>query len=119
MSLVLKRISGGLKQFWDGTTWNPDKDKAKTYENRDDLLQVESAHLDELEYGKWQVFLFEDFCSDFYDGMAFAIARDENEAKELIIEQFSKHHSKEPYEWGKMSVWPVDTKMAAFVCGGG
>ena len=62
-----------------------------------------------------KLFVWEDFCSDYTSGLAFAIAKNEAEARELIARQ----HGNEPHIWGDLTAYPLTTRIAKFVCGGG
>lgn len=62
-----------------------------------------------------RLFVFSGFAPDYTDGLAFAIARDETEARGLIAESYGS----EPYTWGDLTVHPVSEPIAFAVCGGG
>lgn len=62
---------------------------------------------------KLKLFVWTDFAPDYSGGLAVAIAEDETEARALVL----KEHSYEPYNWGKLRVWPI--KKAAFTVSGG
>lgn len=64
---------------------------------------------------KLKLFVWEDFCPDYTSGLAFAIAHTEKEAMDKIIE------SREipVYEWGTLSIHPVNEIFAKCVSGGG
>ena len=64
---------------------------------------------------KLKLFVFTEYCSDYTDGLAFAIAYDVEEAKKLI----NKHKGFESWEWGNVHVHRLDRKIAYAVCGGG
>lgn len=117
MALVIQKDSKSGMVYWDGQSWTSDKSKAKSYKDRDDIMEQEKAKLKEIDYG-WRFFLFEEFAPDYNNGLACAIARDQTEAKELIQAEYNKVRNGEP-EWGKISEWPLDKSMAAFVLGGG
>lgn len=52
-----------------------------------------------------RLYVWTGFCPDYTDGLAFAIAPDETTARELITE----HVSFDPYIWGALSIYPLDT----------
>jgi len=62
-----------------------------------------------------KLFIWTNFCPDYTSGLAFAIAKDEQEARELVI----KEYGYEPYEWGELEVRRVDWRVARCVYGGG
>ena len=69
----------------------------------------------EQEKPKLRLFVFEDFCPDWTSGLAFAIAKDETDARKLI----AKQHGYEPYNWGTMKSYPLTRRIAKSVAGGG
>lgn len=64
---------------------------------------------------KLKLFIWTEFCPDYSDGLAFAIAKDEAEARKLII----KNRGYEPYEWGDLEVRRLDHRVVRCVNGGG
>ncbi len=62
-----------------------------------------------------KLFIWTGFCPDYTSGLAFAIAKDEPEARKLVI----KEHGYEPYEWGDLEVRRLDWRVARAVSGGG
>jgi hypothetical protein len=62
---------------------------------------------------KLKLFIWTDFCTDYTEGLAFAIARDETEARELILKEYG-----EIYQWGNLEVKSVSARIARAVCGG-
>lgn len=62
-----------------------------------------------------KLFIWTGFSPDYTNGLAFAIAKDVEEAKKLII----KEHGHEVYEWGDLEVRRLDRKVARCVAGGG
>ncbi len=64
---------------------------------------------------KLKLYVWTGFCTDYTDGLAVAIATNETKAKELI----SKEYSIEPYQWGKLTVRPLNKSFAVSVYGGG
>jgi len=62
-----------------------------------------------------KLFIWTGFEPDYYSGLAFAIAKDETQARKLII----KEHEYEPYNWGKLEIRDVNTVVARCVSGGG
>lgn len=64
---------------------------------------------------KLRLYVWRDFCPDHTSGIAFAIAKDETEARTLVRE----FHGREPYQWGDLSSYPVTRKIAFAITGGG
>ena len=64
---------------------------------------------------KLKLFVWEDFCPDYTSGMAFAVAKDETDARKLVIQ----HHGYEPYKWGTLTIYPLTKRIAKSVSGGG
>jgi len=62
-----------------------------------------------------KLFIWTGFNPDYYSGLAFAIAKDETQARKLI----TKENGREPYEWGKLEIRDVNTSVARCVSGGG
>ena len=63
---------------------------------------------------KLKLFIWTNFCPDYSGGLAFAIARDEADAKKLVIQQ-------EGYDvsaWGTLEVKPLTMRIARSVVGG-
>lgn len=63
---------------------------------------------------KLKLFVFEEFCPDYTDGLAFAIASTEAHARELI----EKERGREVCDWGKMKVCSLSEPIAFSVAGG-
>ena len=64
---------------------------------------------------KLKLFVWHDYCTDYTAGLAVAIAKDVAEAKELIINDMGFDAD----DWGDLTIYPVNKKMATSVCGGG
>lgn len=64
---------------------------------------------------KLKLFIFTEFSPDYTDGLAFAIAKDETEARKMIIDKIGY----KPYEWGNLEIVSLARKTARCVCGGG
>jgi hypothetical protein len=64
---------------------------------------------------KLRLFIWTGFCPDYTSGLAFAIAKDESEARKLI----EKQRGYPVYEWGYLEIKPLSKKVARSVCGGG
>ena len=64
---------------------------------------------------KLKLFIWTGFSPDYTDGLAFAIAEDETEARKLI----EKDCGYEVYTWGDLEVRSVDHRVARSVFGGG
>ena len=61
-----------------------------------------------------KLFIWTGFSRDYSDGLAFAIASNETEAKKLII----KEHGFEVLNWGDLEIRDVNVKIARCVSGG-
>jgi hypothetical protein len=69
---------------------------------------------------KLKLYVWEGFCPNYYDGLAFAIAVSEEEAIELIEKKVDPPYS--PYDpdlWGEVDVYDIDKKIAFARNGGG
>lgn len=66
---------------------------------------------------KLKLYVWEDFYSDYTSGLAFAIAKNEEEARKIIESQFGYELSAS--NWGKLSVLPLYKKCGFCVTGGG
>jgi len=64
---------------------------------------------------KLRIFIWSGFCPDYANGLAFAIAKDETEARKLI----EKEKGYEVDEWGSLEIRPVSYRVARCVSGGG
>jgi len=64
---------------------------------------------------KLKLFIWTEFCPDYTDGLAFAIAKDETDARKLI----KKEREYEVYEWGNLEIKPLSRRIARSVNGGG
>ena len=62
-----------------------------------------------------KLFIWAGFCPDYTQGLAFAIAETETQARELIIEEYGY----EPYEWGDLEIRDINISVARCVSGGG
>ena len=62
-----------------------------------------------------KLFIWTGFCPDYTGGLAFAIAKDETEARKLIEEK----KGLQPYEWGDLEIKSLKKRIARCVCGGG
>lgn len=63
---------------------------------------------------KLKLFVWTGFCPDYNGGLAFAVAEDEVEARELI----EKEMKSEAYEWGDLEIRELNCKSSAYVYGG-
>lgn len=63
---------------------------------------------------KLKLFIWTDFCSDYTQGLAFAIAEDEADARKQIEEEGGR----EVYSWGDLEIKPLTRRMAKCVEGG-
>ena len=64
---------------------------------------------------KLKLFIWTEFCPDYTDGLAFAIAENETEAKKLI----EKELNCDVYTWGNLEIRRLDHRVARAVYGGG
>ncbi len=62
-----------------------------------------------------KLFIWTDHCPDYTSGLAFAIAKDETDARKQIIEE----KGFDTDEWGDLEVWRLDRRVARAVSGGG
>ena len=62
-----------------------------------------------------RLFVWTEFCPDYTDGLAFAIAENVEQAHRLVIE--SKGY--EPFDWGPVQEFPVTEPRSFCVAGGG
>ncbi len=62
-----------------------------------------------------KLFIWTDFCSDYTSGLAFAIAKDETQARKLI----EKERGFYIHTWGELEIRDVNTAVARSVSGGG
>ena len=60
-----------------------------------------------------KLFVWEHFAPDYKDGLAFAIAKTEAEARDFIIKKMGY----EVGTWGPVSVYPVNTPIGFSVSG--
>jgi len=60
------------------------------------------------------LFIWTEFCPDYFGGLAFAVAENENQARELII----KEYGYSPSNWGKLEKWTLGYPVAKAIGGG-
>lgn len=63
---------------------------------------------------KLSLYIWDEFCPDYSNGLAFAIAESESDARAEIIAS----RKCEVYHWGPVKVYPVNEKIAFSVSGG-
>lgn len=63
-----------------------------------------------------KLYVWTEFCPDYCDGLAFAIANNIDEAKKLVIESNGVQTTDE--EFGSVSVYTLQTPRAFCVMGG-
>lgn len=63
---------------------------------------------------KLKLYVWSEFCPDYTDGLAFAIAADESEARKMIVDKMGF----DPSEWGSLIVREINERFAAGVSGG-
>lgn len=66
---------------------------------------------------KYQLYVWNEFNPDYTDGLAFAIARSEEEAKGMIAEEMG--FTPRERAWGALSIHPLNKPVAFAVSGGG
>jgi hypothetical protein len=66
-------------------------------------------------YMKLKLFIWTGFSPDYTDGLAFAIAKDEAEAKKLI----EKERGFGAQQWGDLEIRPLTRRVARAVSDGG
>lgn len=64
---------------------------------------------------KLKLFVWTGFCPDYKGGLAFSIAENEVEAKELV----EKSYGLPVYTWGELEIRRLDHRVARCVSGGG
>lgn len=62
-----------------------------------------------------KLFVWTGFSPDYTSGLAFAIAKDETEARELI----KQTHGYNPSKWGELEICSLNKRTAYSVSGGG
>ena len=62
-----------------------------------------------------KLFIWTGFCPDNTSGLAFAIAKDETDARKQIEEE----RGYDVYEWGDLEIKRLDRRVARSVSGGG
>lgn len=72
------------------------------------------------EAGGLQLYVWQGFGTDYTDGLAFAIASSEEEAKQLVLEYVDLNSDVfGDDEWGELTVHDLSTPIAGAVFGGG
>ena len=61
-----------------------------------------------------KLFVWSGFSPDYTNGLAFAIAKDESDARQQVIKEMGY----EPHTWGTLSTHRVDRRVAKAVSGG-
>jgi len=64
---------------------------------------------------KLRLFIWTGFCPDYTEGLAFAVAADETEARKLI----EKGRGYAVHTWGNLEIRPLADRVARSVSGGG
>ncbi len=64
---------------------------------------------------KLKLFIWSGFCPDYTSGLAFAIAKDETDARK----QIEKERGYCVYNWGELEIKPLSRRVARCVSGGG
>ena len=62
---------------------------------------------------KLRLFVWTDFDPDAFGGLAFAVAKDETQARNLILKEMGVVR-----EWGTLTVYPLTKRIARAVPGG-
>jgi len=63
---------------------------------------------------KLKLFVWTEFCPDYSGGLAFALARDETDARKLV----ENDRGMSVYEWGELHIYPATKRHAESVSGG-
>jgi len=81
------------------------------------------------EAGRMQLYVWNDFSSDYTDGLAVAFASDEEEAKRLVLKYIKKYialddnpatgYKFDDADWGKLTVYALTKPFAVAVMGAG
>jgi len=66
-----------------------------------------------------KLFIWTNFCSDYTEGLAFAIAETEEQARRLVALEVYGETGGEPYSWGDLEVRDLNTPIAKQVMGAG
>ena len=64
---------------------------------------------------KLRLFVWTGFSPDYTDGLAFAVAKDETEARKLV----EKERGYTVHTWGDLTIYPLTKRIARSVSGGG
>lgn len=64
---------------------------------------------------KLKLFVWTEFCPDYRDGLAFAIAKDEESARAMVLAELGF----DPIRWGDLTIHPLSKPVVKCVCGGG
>ena len=64
---------------------------------------------------KLRLFVWTGFCPDYTSGLAFAIAKDETDARK----QIENERGYTVYTWGDLTIYPLTKRIARSVSGGG
>lgn len=64
---------------------------------------------------KLKLFVWTNFNPDYRGGLAFAVAKDETQARKLVIKA---NTGMEPYHWGDLNIYPLSKPIAGAVNGG-
>lgn len=67
---------------------------------------------------KMKLFVWAEFYPGWYDGLAFAIAKTEAEARELVAKDHRVGEHCCISDWGPVQVFPLSEARAFSVCGG-
>jgi len=66
---------------------------------------------------KLMLFVWEGHCPDYSDGIAFAIAANEKDARALVEKKHG--YSGDHIEWGTLTTYPLNVPIAFAISGGG
>ena len=64
---------------------------------------------------KLKIFIWENYCPDWADGLAFVIARTQKQANKILQEKEGQHMSY-PERWGKCKVYALDDPHTEGLC---
>lgn len=66
-----------------------------------------------------KLFIWSEFCPDWRGGLAFAIAKDEEDAKKQIVKIMGPETTIKEGDWGPLEIKPLTRRIARAVEGAG
>lgn len=85
-------------------------------EERDEQIEELLDHAGKAHDTQLKLYVWSDFCNGYTNGLAFAIAETENEARLLVMDE-TGYNGYRVISWGKVEVAPI-SKCARYVYGG-